>query len=793
METQPFSIQFEVYEYQDVWDTLNDGVAYYEDGYVEPQPLSPEEFRNEVLGFASTEIFQEKIEETVEKLGYKLSETEEKISSEVVRKVHYIQSVVGDDEHTTSDSWFLGILLIAVGQVLSSIRISWKDCGISHWVGNYAEGYIITPPTAEASFEAVNRRNAGSGIPFVLDPVKLKYLSPVRKQSEMELDLESKLTHLADIAGWTHPSWFTYDYHQMSLLLALVSFDFVGCRSFPFLHKTEGGCGGSPPYNNIDTAISAIHKYTRGKSTRAILGVMKETVNIHLGETKPKDSFFLKSSHLAQMGDQAWSMFTTAYQSLLKGRGISRTEALDLLHQEGGSTLPANLLECATDIAPDDVVVGTAISHLRNDGFLMTELDVKMLLNKREKERAVFGREPMRQVIRRLDEDSAKFKANHWKILSEISAKSPSIRDSVQTRLGPEVDYSSAEVRNILSSYYALRSESHNLFTSFAYADVLRIFRTADVQRYLQKDYQLLRHDFLDTAGVDVVRHKFPNETISEALRKEKIVDWLDSDDLLGLLSKPLPAGIGPDDGRIFNSIRDQIENSQGKNFLVILFSSDRKLARYTQAYAQKYAKGKDLNITFVLIDRNAYINLCLLGVKELRELNEHGLPTAQAITRLGPMARVLHRRVPYFNYLLKEHWYLPSNVLTRIDDIVMGRGLPARKQFQVVMEYDIPNLERGLDLASYSRLTNTVSLHGGGFLRRDTVENLPVTTSWAATPMPDLQSWPDFTFQRDRKIFRAADISHRLEVRVFQPSSRELYVQSWRSNIRRASPVSSR
>lgn len=63
-----------------------------------------------------------------------------------------IQSVVGDDENTTTDSAAAGPLIITTAVIVSRIKLSEKDTGISSEVGNYAEGWVLTPPTMDSSF-----------------------------------------------------------------------------------------------------------------------------------------------------------------------------------------------------------------------------------------------------------------------------------------------------------------------------------------------------------------------------------------------------------------------------------------------------------------------------------------------------------------------------------------------------------------------------------------------------------------------------------------------------------------
>ena len=45
------------------------------------------------------------------------------------------------------------------------------------------------PPNREASIDAVTRHHKHSGVPIIMDPLKLKQVSAVRKQSVLETDL----------------------------------------------------------------------------------------------------------------------------------------------------------------------------------------------------------------------------------------------------------------------------------------------------------------------------------------------------------------------------------------------------------------------------------------------------------------------------------------------------------------------------------------------------------------------------------------------------------------------------
>jgi len=107
-------------------------------------------------------------------------------------QIHAIRSMVGDDETITNNCLIYAVLCVVIGPRLSRIKISWKDVQFNKDLYNYAEGWVLIPPSADSGYESVSRYARGNGVPFVLDPIKFKNLSAVRKQSDMEVDLPSK-------------------------------------------------------------------------------------------------------------------------------------------------------------------------------------------------------------------------------------------------------------------------------------------------------------------------------------------------------------------------------------------------------------------------------------------------------------------------------------------------------------------------------------------------------------------------------------------------------------------------
>nr|WKR37702.1 hypothetical protein [Leptosphaeria biglobosa narnavirus 11] len=687
------------------------------------------------------------------------------VRKEVGSTYHVIESNVGDDANVTTDSFLYGLFTLCAATHISFIKLSMKDIGISKSLANYAEGWMLTPPTANSSFEAVNRFNKGFGLAFTLDPVKLKLLSAVRKQSSEEMDLESKLMHLAEIAAWTDRSWFTYDFHQMSLLLANCVFDFNDARSFPFLYKTEGGSGGLPPYGNLATAYSALHYYTRGKSRRAILGIMQECVAISHSEMRPKDSYFLRASHLANAGDPTWARYESAYRTLLKKGEISRGQARELLHSLTGTELNPEIMSRGFEINPEGFVVGSAIGHLRDKGYLMTEVDVKLLEQQVLKSRAVFGKIPIGEILSQQEEEATLFKSSCAKILTELYTGDQAIRDEVDGKLG-SISRGFEAFSEVAEAYYRLRSDLNAKFTSFFYTDSIRVFKTEDIRNYFGMKDPGLAQDFGLSELIPRVRPPI-DEFKRDREERELVNEWLESGDLNEVLSAPLPTGIGTDDSRIIKDILAEPIDPNIDGYAFVILTDDSGLLRSAAAMLKARPWASSQTAKVCQVRRNDYTAICLQGVREAYELRQRGISRPQRL-----------HEVPYYNYIMDVEWMLPNSVVASILSGFPGNW---RRTALIKLSYDVPNLERGLERTVYRPETNTVVVLGGGHLSRLTTDNMPRSTSWASLPISTIAKWDDFSVLRKR-VLHARDIQIRGAAFVAEPkrinSTRD--IRSW-------------
>jgi len=503
--------------------------------------------------------------------GIKYHELLEKNKSKEGHKTfyHYIQSVVGDDEITTTDVMLFSFLLIIVGPVVTGVKLSEHDIGISSAMGNYAEEWILTPPTKEASFGGVLNRHKGNGIPYVLDLVKLKALNPVRKQSNIEMDFESKFSLVHETASWVNINWFTSTFHDLSMVLAMTVFEFRAARTFPFLYKTEGGCGGRPPYNNLFTVYAALHHFNGGRAISSILQIMHESTLVHTGKMAPKKGIFLQAMHAAQtMGYENINQISTMLKELKLDTPEGRRILEDALAQR--DPLPDELDRHKAVLVPTDYTLGAAVAHLVDKGLVMTEMDVRMLMAQTKKIEALKGTIPMGKVIEMEKLEKLAVRKTSWKMMLDLGKD---LNVSRYKGPGPNNWF------EIMQSYFTMRMD-RSLIRGLSYADMITVYPSYIVRDYFVKTSLSIREDFV--ASMPVSRgYKASFKSQEEQKLLEESQAWIRSDELSSLLKMAIPVGIGPDDSRILRKICMMItKERQTQRLTFVIVSSDRDMAK---------------------------------------------------------------------------------------------------------------------------------------------------------------------------------------------------------------------
>jgi hypothetical protein len=652
--------------------------------------------------------------------------------AEFPKKIHAIRSMVGDDEVVTSNCLIYAILCVVIGPLLARIKISWHDVQFNRELYNYAEGWILLPPSKDSDFESVNRYNKTSGVPFVLDPIKFKDLSAVRKQSDMEVDLPSKFRSLAQKAAWTNRSWFTWDMHQMALLLGLEVFDFTKSKLFPFLFRWEGGCGGPPPWNNLLTAAGAIFRHRRGRATKGILGIMADANNLHSGNIKPADAFFAKNLSLALSGDSRWADIRSELE-----RQKNETADLGLpfnqrVIESADRTIPSELITKSQIVTPDDALTGVAISFLRDKGYITTELDLVTYVEDRRRLDAIWGIVPMMEIEDQIALRKQEYAEAYLEMLSDLS-KTKKLEPRVYGLLGEIEDPMSPWALSIMEQYYTMRVEQTSHFTSFIYNEQVRVFKTSDVEEYFARGLRTIRDGFCESVG-SRYRPDFRRsvQLPDDRAMYDDIEHWLESDNLDQLLKNQIPAGIGPDDARITRDALSAAGNDRGAGatgLLYLIISSDKRMVHAVQQLVQH---------------ENPSMNVRVLGMSVIEFIAYCS----------EPKGRFRPNRDP--DWLRNLRIYNPYS---KTDELIAGSLLEAlRKESRFMylnrivsarVFYDYPNINRSL-----KRFTlepgGFVQEWSGGFLTKARAE---ADKSLARRELGRIRTIVDFKYMYKRAI----------------------------------------
>jgi len=728
--------------------------------------MDSENFEDYMLGLRDDEVFS-----TIEEVGYAqdtLTPIKQSLMENVEKEFHIlrrwyrieavahvsklwdklefpeliqaIRSMVGDDEVTTTNSILYSILCIIVGPVISQIIVSWEDVQFNRNIYNYAEGWIYLPPSMDSDFESVTRYNRSAGVPFVLDPVKFKDLSCVRKQSNMEEDLASKFNSLAERAAWTHPSWPTWGLHQFAMILGIEIFDFMKARVFPYLFKTEGGCGGSPPWNNMYTAAAAAYRYRAGKAKRGIIGIMSDANRLQRGEIRPEEAFYTKNLNLAMSGDKRWENIRShlereKHQSILEGKDFKSS-----VMENAEETIPAALLKKGTTLNPDDALTGVAISYLREKGYIITEYDLVMKVENEKRLKALWGYVPMREIEDQIELRKSQYRDAYLETLSDL-ARLKLTKETLRERDFIE-DPFHPESLSIMLFYYRTRVEQALNISSFIYNERVRVFKLEDVEAYFNRGSQGIKDRFCQSVGSYYrPEHRKTIQLPWEVRTFDEIETWLRSADLKTLLSRPIPPGVGPDDSRIVRDLNSamEVEARNHDAFIILIISSDRRLITSAQRILAHNYPNVGVRVCGLRI--RDYIIWCTLSQTRPRFIGRGAAPL------------FLRRKI--FNPVRGEGTLIHGPLLTPL--IHQAKFFWDAKNPRLLLEYDFPNINRAL--ARFKHHPNGyVEELTGGFL---TPGYLASDIGFPTRPIDEVLQLDEFT-RAKRRAFYGSDMLRR-------------------------------
>jgi len=600
-----------------------------------------------------------------------------------VTSIDYIAAFKGDDSVYVSLESGLGCYVLATTNTLLSVKTSWKDTGISSAMYNYAEEWMLLPLTQGTTYRDSDQ--FGGNMPWVLDVPKLKMLSPVRKQSQMEDDLESKLSFIGTAAKWCNKDWPTYNMHQLAIIMAFELFDFDSCECFPFLEKEDGGLGIPLPWDSVTTGEMYLHHFKRGRCKTAVRSIMAESVALMTNRIEPKDCLVLKTIAAHKAGDETWKRYV-AYHKTLKDSPLTEIEIEDLIKSSIGIQLPDELDKEATVVNITSTALAYAVSNLRKKGLIMTELDIAVYRHAQEKYDNIFSQKPFWELYKEQAEELDKLKKRPLQVLETIAK-------GVNTQESEYLPTVNADVYDLIGAYKRLKRNYAEKETSFSHSGFVRVFNPVAVRDY----YAGKNHsDFMKSIGLKPSHVPSRQDYISvhyeEQEKWKAIKEWLQRPNPF---EGEIPIGVIPDDLRIACNITRAPSNSH-----IIIVSNDKQLGKTCRSIVKFSNEKNNRNYSFARMKVDDYLSIC---------------------------AQIADRKPsPEGSFKIYNIFTMSETFLGQKIQLAMQKASSWRKK-QVIkpfhFEYDLPNIIRSNQLIR--RHNATVIVENSGFITKKLLEDL--------------------------------------------------------------------
>jgi len=640
------------------------------------------------------------------------------------KNLFYCNAVKGDDECTLELTGHLGIAMIAIAEAINEIQISWPDTGVNDTMGNYAEEWILKPLSINTTYTNTEKYNKSEAVPWILDTVKLKMLSPVRKQSQLEDDLESKIKYLAAAARWCNPDWFTYDYHQLAIILSFELFDFDSCEKYPFLTKEDGGLNCPAPWNNVTTMELYSDHFNRGRSKAAIKSIMQESNQVKLGKIKPNQTVCLKGVIAYRSGSDFWDKYISI-QKDLKASNITELDVQDIIKDSLEINIPEDLKKNALVVDINDITISVIIARLRNSKEIVTELDLATFLNEAERYNNLF--EPKKDFTTLFAEQKAKlerFKARPLELLNEIALKA-------NVPFGNKfIKPDQLAFEDVASSYISIQQRYSSFRTSFNNTGKIRIYRRDDVRRFFDsnnfKDFSKSLFEFtFDQLPGQLEHHEVSPE---ENFKWQEIRKWLYSE---SPFTNQIPIGVCTEDARLM----DELSKLKNEEQFIILISNDKNLSLILKEMVRKHnTNPNNRKYDYASLSVPEYLMVCFRA-------------------RYKPYYRGINE---LFNLHTGKVVDLPIQVLEELKKELKRNSKPWRQKPDFSLKpirfiYDTANIFRYAQNVIYS--STEVKIKSEGFLR---AKSLRLTkTSRSSIELLPIKEIPKFFLKSYNKTLR--------------------------------------
>jgi len=588
-------------------------------------------------------------------------------------RIFFIAAFTGDDAiHFTNSHEFVRTMISVEKQM--SIVVSTSDTGISHKLGNFAEEWILTPLTAEMSWEDTIAFHKNEGMPWSFDCVKLRDASSIRKSGGKEADADpyDKVSNLCQRASWAIENWLTYDDHQLLSVMGKCTLDITDGPFSPLLYSTEGGSGAVCEWGNAINNVLLLGRYGQAKTLPGTYLIMKESTLINAGILNPGKAFSTKLLHLSQSDFELWKKFASLLNNPQNHGFNSELEVWDQLNSFSGERIPPDLEEKSLVISSTSFVEGTIVSRLRNLGLIMTELDVRLELITYDRQRAVAAYEKAGTYLQKLEDKKEKVKARPLKLYRSLVDQ---YVPSLQIKLSEEEMWT--DIIDVCAKYMGNRIQSVIPHTAFSYRGQTRIFKAEDVRSYAPT--RELGHLKKQLKGEAAQWIPMGNYDPHDEQKFRAIENWVNSGNLSDILKTTWPYGISTDDARIYADIQYLQREWKGYKLFHIVVTNDVRLVRACYSL-------QDENNEIRRLDLYSYVGLC-------RDIDQY--------------KGVLNARAPFYNILTKEINKAPKKP-------------PWGSEYDLtIFHFDVPNIEKGM--RSMRFLSRSVTRDSSGFITMKT------------------------------------------------------------------------
>eukprot|EP00971_Amphidinium_carterae_P185571 3684579-Amphidinium_carterae.1 len=203
----------------------------------------------------------------------------------------------------------------------------------------------------------------------------------------------------------------------MLILFASCIFDLPSVGTSPILFKCTGGCGGTPPWGNVITAVMLTCRVRGGRSLPAVASIVRES-NLRFDEKiSPNETIFLQSVHSAQINPRGFAAFVDLVKTAAS-QGIPKQEILDRRNECLNVGLPAEVLTRGMVIHPENVLMAGLIGNLHR--MIQTDLDLVVELAAAKRVAVLNGEQPVRVAFERIDAELLQFSMHKLDAISEF-------------------------------------------------------------------------------------------------------------------------------------------------------------------------------------------------------------------------------------------------------------------------------------------------------------------------------------------------------------------------------------